>query len=227
MKKLASPADNSYWISTYDAFEAFVWRTLARLRAKVYKPDPSSTPLWGEAVDMRKRCTNPPVPARIQHNVVAVALSTQAPVPQLTAAEIISDAPLSKLAWFIRQLTTSTTQESLDKTLDAVAPVRDKSTLFLRCDSFAPMYSFTTDWRDANVAGADFGFAKPYAFRFPMNYVTPGLQIIYPPRSDDPASDEGPELCIGFEKELTKELLEDAEWSKYFEFRGIDAEEAD
>ena len=74
---------------------------------------------------MRKRCTNPPVPARIQHNVVAVALSTQAPVQQLTTAEIISDAPLSKLAWFIRQLTTSTTQESLDKTLDAVAPVRD------------------------------------------------------------------------------------------------------
>lgn len=191
----------------------------------MYKLDPSFTPLWGEAVDMRKRCTNPSVPARIQHNVVAVALSTQAPVPQLTAAEIISDAPLSKPAWFIRQLTTSTTQKSLDKTLDAVAPVRDKSTLFLRCDSFAPMYSFTTDWRDANVAGAYFGFSKPYAFRFPMNYVTPGLQIVYPPRSDDTASDEGPELCIGSEMELTQELLEDAEWSKYFVFRGIDAEQ--
>ncbi|KAG6356348.1 hypothetical protein INS49_015736 [Diaporthe citri] len=227
LKKLASPADGSYWISTYDAFNAFAWRTLSRLRAKVYKPDPSSTPLWGEAVDMRKRCTNPRVPARIQHNVVAVALSTQAPAPQLTAAEIISDAPLSRLAWFIRQLTNSTTQGSLDRTLDAVAPVRDKSSLFLRCDSFEPMYSFTTDWRDTNVAGADFGFAKPYAFRFPMNYVTPGLQIVYPPRSDDPGSDEGPELCIGFEKELTQELLEDPEWSKYFEFRGIDAEEED
>ncbi|KAK2603174.1 hypothetical protein N8I77_009652 [Diaporthe amygdali] len=227
LKKLASPADDSYWISTYDAFQAFAWRVFSRLRAKVYKPDLSSTPLWGEAVDMRKRCHDPAVPARIQHNVVGVALSPQTPVPPLTVAEIISDVPLSKLAWFVRQMTNSTTQESLDKTLDAIAPVRDKSVLYLRCDSFAPMYNFTTDWRDSNIAGADFGFAKPYAFRHPMDFVTPGLQIVYPPLSNDPGSDEGPELCVGFEKELTKDLIEDAEWSKYFEFRGIDAEDAD
>lgn len=203
---------------------------LSRHRAKVYKPDPSSTPLWGEAVDMRKRMHNPPVPARIQHNVVGVSTSPQAPshAAQLTVAEIISDTtPLTKLAWFIRQMTDGTTQESLDAILDAVAPVRDKTALYLRCDSFAPMYNFTTDWRDTNVAGADFGFARPCAFRLPMNYVTPGLQIVYPPRSNDPGSDEGPELLIGFEKELTQDLLEDPEWSKYFEFRGIDAEEAD
>lgn len=176
---------------------------------------------------MRKRCHNPPVPARIQHNVVGVSLSPQSSVPQLTAAEIIFDAPLSKLAWFVRQMTDATTQESLDKILDAVAPVRDKSTLYLRCDSFAPMYNFTTDWRDADIAGANFGFAKPHAFRLPMDHVTPGLQVVYPPRSNDPGSDEGPEFLIGFEKELTQGLLEDPEWSKYFEFRGIDAEEED
>lgn len=176
---------------------------------------------------MRKRCTAPPVPARIQQNAVAVALSTRTPAPQLTAAEIISGAPLSRLAWFVRQVTDGTTQQVLDGTLEAVAPVRDKSTLFLRCDAFEPMYSFTTDWRDANVAGADFGFGRPRAFRFPMNSVTPGLQIVYPPRSDDPTSDEGPELCIGFEKELTRELLEDPEWARYFEFRGVYAEEED
>lgn len=179
---------------------------------------------------MRKRCHNPPVPARIQHNVVAVSLSTQAPpeVAQLTVAEVISDTtPLTKLARFIRQLTDGTTQESVDRTLEAVAPVRDKTALCLRMDSFAPMYSFTTDWRDTNVAGADFGFAKPSAFRMPMNYVTPGFQIVHPPRSNDPASDEGPEFLIGLEKELTRDLLADPEWTKYFEFRGYDAEEAD
>ncbi|POS72870.1 hypothetical protein DHEL01_v208734 [Diaporthe helianthi] len=228
LKKLALPTDNSYWISTYDAFQAFVWRVLSRHRAKIYNPDPSSTPLWGEAVDMRKRFHNPPVPARIQQNVVGVSLSPQAPVPQLTVAEIISDTtPLSKLAWFIRQVTDGTTQENLDKILDAVAPVRDKSVLYLRCDSFAPMYNVTTDWRDTNITGADFGFANPYAFRMPMNYVTPGLQVVYPPRSNDPGSDEGPELLIGFEKELTQGLLDDPEWSRYFEFRGVDAAEAD
>ena len=176
---------------------------------------------------MRKRCHNPPVPARVQYNILGVALSSQSPVPQLTAAEIILDAPLTKLAWFIRQMTDSTTQESLKKMLEDIAPVRDKSGHYLRCDSFPPMYNFTTDWRDTDIAGADFGFAKPYAFRLPMDHVTPGLQMVYPPRNSAHGSDERPELLVGFEKELTQDLLEDPEWCKYFEFRGIDAVEED
>ncbi|KAG8160791.1 hypothetical protein KVR01_009055 [Diaporthe batatas] len=232
LKKLASPADNSYWISTYDAVQAFTWRLLSRHRARIYNPDPSSTPLWGEGVNMRKRLRNPPVPARIQHNVLGVALSPQAPphAPQPTVAEITGSdgtTPLSRLAWFIRQMTDGTTQESLDAALESVAPVRDKTVLYLRCDSFPPMYNFTTDWRDTDVAGADFGFARPCAFRLPMEHVTPGCQVVYPPRSNDPGSDEGPELLVGFEKELTGGLLGDPEWSRYFEFRGVEAEEAD
>lgn len=223
MKKLASPTDGSYWISTYDAFEAFTWRVLSRMKAPLYKPDPFSKPIWGEAVDMRKRCHKPPVPRRIQHNVIGVAISSQAPVAQLTVAEIISDAPLSKLAWFIRQMTNSTTQENLDKALTAASLVKDKGALNLRCDSFPPMYNFTTDWRDVDAAGADFGFAKPRAFRHPLNFVTPGMKVIFPPRSDD----EGPEFLLGIEKELVQKLVEDEEWSSYFEFRGIDSEDAE
>lgn len=223
LKRLASPSDGSYWISTYDAFEAFTWRVVSRLKAPLYNPDPSSQPVWGEAVDMRKRCHTPPVPLRIQHNVIGVAISNQAPVPQLTVAEIISDAPLSKLAWFIRQMTNSTTQESLDKALTEVSYVKDKSTLCLRCDSFAPMYNFTTDWRDVNAAAADFGFAKPQAFRHPLNFVTPGMKVIFPPRNED----EGPEFLLGIETELVQKLVEDEEWNKYFEFRGVDSEDAE
>lgn len=84
---------------------------------------------------MRKRCTNPRVPARIQHNCIGVSVSAQlgSVVPELTAAEIISEAPLARLAWYIRQMTNNTTQESLDQALEAVAAVRDKSALYLRC----------------------------------------------------------------------------------------------
>ena len=99
LKKLASPEDGSYWISSYDAYMAYIWRVLSKHRARLFKPDPKSTLLWGEAVDMRRRFHDPPVPERIQGNVVFVALSVQNPTPQLTVEEVISTAPLSKLAW--------------------------------------------------------------------------------------------------------------------------------
>lgn len=86
---------------------------------------------------MRKRCTNPPVPARIQHNVISVSVSSQVAeatgLPQLTSAEIISEAPLSKLALYIRQLTNGATQEALDQALEGVVYVRDRSSLALNC----------------------------------------------------------------------------------------------
>lgn len=99
LKKLASPADRSYWISTYDAFMALIWRTLTKHRAKVFNPDPKQPLIWAEAVEMRRRLRDPPVPPRIQGNIVTLALSMQLPIPPLTVEEVISTASLSKLAW--------------------------------------------------------------------------------------------------------------------------------
>ncbi|KAF4470314.1 acyl transferase [Fusarium albosuccineum] len=227
LKRLASPEDGSYWISSYDAYMAHIWRILSKHRAKLFKPDLQAPLQWGEAVDMRRRFHDPPVPERIQGNVLFVAWSMQNPLPQLTAAEVISELPFTKLAWYIRQLTNSVTQESLDTALSGIAAVRDKTTLFLRTDSFPPMSNFTTEWRDTRPCEADFGFAKPHAFRFPFDTVTPGLTVVHPVRTNDaPAGeDEGNEFSIGFEKEIADDLLQDPEWTKYFEFRGIDAEE--
>jgi hypothetical protein len=104
LKALASPADGSYWISTYDACMALIWRTTTRHRAKLFPHDPKQTLLWGEAVDMRKRFHDPPVPPRIQGNVVMVALGSQSLLPQLTVEEVISEAPLTKLAWYVISL---------------------------------------------------------------------------------------------------------------------------
>jgi hypothetical protein len=101
LKKLASPVDGSYWISSYDAFTAYIWRILSKHRAKLFDPDPEQQLFWGEAVDMRRRFHDPPVPRRIQGNVVGLGMSTQTPVPKRTAKEVISEAPLSKLAWWV------------------------------------------------------------------------------------------------------------------------------
>lgn len=228
LKRIASPTDGSYWISTYDAYTAYIWRVLSKHRAKIFNRDSAQKHLlWGEAVDMRRRFHNPGVPERMQGNVVFVAISTSSPVPQLTVEEVISEAPLSKLAWYIRQLTNGVTEENLDIALSAIAPIRDKTALFLRTDSFPPMSNITTDWRDTRPGEADFGFGKPHAFRFPFDTVTPGLAVVYPVRTNSPPAgeDEGHEFSIGFERELAAGLIEDPEWNRYFEYRGVDAEE--
>jgi hypothetical protein len=225
LKKLAMPTDGS-WISTYDAFSAFIWRTLSRLRAAVFKPDMSSHLFWAEAVDMRRRLHSPKCPARIQGNVMFAALFPTASVPQPTVAEVISEWPLSEVASYIRKLTNSVTQEDLDKTLDMVATIRDKTALNIRINSYPPMSILQTDHRDANITAADFGFARPVTYRHLLDCVTQGVIIIYPPRTAAPDSDEGCEFAIAYEKRLAQTLIEDPEWNRYFEYRGVDAEDA-
>ncbi|KAK3370517.1 hypothetical protein B0H63DRAFT_402672 [Podospora didyma] len=212
LKTLASPEDGS-WISTYDAFTAILWRTLTKHRAALYavSEPTTTTPLFGEA-----------------HNLFWAAVSATHPSPApLTVQEIISSAPLTKLASYIRSLTNSIDQAGLDAALAMLAPVRDKTSLFTRVNSFPPLSLLTTDWRDAKVCErADFGFVgggKPRAFRhFFGDVVTEGLVLIYPPRRVADDTDEGCEFVIAVETEIVDAVLEDEEFGKWFEFRGYE-----
>ncbi|TDZ27509.1 Trichothecene 3-O-acetyltransferase [Colletotrichum sidae] len=225
LKKLAAPTDpEAHWISTYDAVCAYIWRMLSKVRAPLHNPDPSATLWWGEAVNMRPRLSDPPVPERMMRNVVAGAFSDTAPVPALTVADVVSDAPLSKLAGYIRALTESCDEQHLGLLIDLIAPIRDKRTISLRVDAHPPMSMFVTDHRPADVSAFDFGFAKPITHRHVWgDLVTAGVVLIYPPvGSAAAAADEGCTFAITMEKELVPKLVEDAEWTKYFEYRGID-----
>ncbi|KAL4801807.1 transferase [Aspergillus unguis] len=220
LKRLATPADGS-WISTYDAFSAFIFQTLTRLRVPVFKPDLSGPLLWSEAVDMRRRFHSPTVPPRMQGNVLTVALSTTAPVPEPTVSEILT-WPLWKVASYIRALTNSVTQEALDQMLEQIAMFRDKSALNIRIDSFPPMSILQTDHRDVNISAADFGFGTPIAYRQLLDRVTNGVIVVYPPRQNG-NPDEGYEFAIFYERDLARTLVEDETWNQYFGYRGIDA----
>lgn len=225
LKKLASPTDGT-WISTYDAFTVFIWRCITCVCVLVFNPNPASKIFFGEGIDMRRRFRNPAVPPRIRGNVMFAALSTTAPVEQPTVAELISEWPLSRVAKYVRQMTDSVTQESLNKTLEMVATVRDKTSLNIRSDSLPPMSALFTDHRDAYMASTDFGFATPITHRHLTDRITEGLIIVYPPRRLHPESDEGPEFSFFYEKRLAQTLIEDSESGKYFEYRGVDAEDA-
>ncbi|KAM0312219.1 hypothetical protein ACHAPQ_012266, partial [Fusarium lateritium] len=213
LKAKAMPTDGT-WVSTCDAFSAFIWRNLTRIRAPVFNPDPTSKMLWCEAIDMRRRMHTPKVPPRVQHNVMFAAASLTAPVEQPTVAEVISGWTFPQLASYIRQLTDSVTQENLDKTLEIVATVRDKTSLNTRIDAQPPLSILQTDHRDANITAADFGFAKPVTYRHLLDRITEGVIIIYPPRDTSPESDEGCEFAVFYEKRLAQDLIEDVEWTQ-------------
>jgi hypothetical protein len=225
LKTLATPEDG-IWISTYDAFSAFIFRHLTRLRAPVFKPDMSSPLFWAEAADMRRRSHSPKVPLRLQGNIMSAALSTTAPVTAPTVAQVISDWPFWRLAAYIRALTNSVTQENLDAMLDMVAMVRNKSTLNIRIDAQPPMSILQTDHRDANITGADFGFGSPITYRHLLDRVTNGVIVIYPPRMNTGNPDEGCEFAFFYEEDLAQTLIDDPEWNEYFEYRGVDAIDA-
>lgn len=227
LKQLASPSDSEGpWISTFDAFAAFILRTLTRLRAPEFQTDLSKPLFYGHAVDMRRRMHSPPVPPRLQHNVMMGAISDMTPVPAPTVAEVISEWPLPRLAAYIRALTNSTTQEFLDQILESIIPIRDKTALNIRCDSKPPMSIILTDHRNASMSSADFGFATSTLYRHLLDYVSEGVFVIYPPRDPSPESDSGPEFSLAYERHLKQALLEDEEWNRYFEYYGVDATDA-
>lgn len=226
LKQLASPQNDESWISTFDAFAAFILRTITRLRAPVFQPDLSKPIFYAHAVDMRRRMHSPEVPDRLQHNVMMGAISDMAPIPAPTAAEVISEWSLSEVAAYIRSLTNSTTQEYLNQMLEMIVPVRDKTALNIRSDSKPPLSILLTDHRDASMSTADFGFATPILYRHLLDYVSEGVFVIYPPRDSSPESDSGPEFSIAYERHLKDALLADPVWNQYFEYYGVDAVDA-
>ncbi|KAI0172081.1 transferase [Hypoxylon sp. FL1284] len=223
IKKLAAPTDGT-WVSTYDAFSAFIWRTLSRLRAPAYRPDPASHLFWCEVINMRPRLRDPGCPARSQGYMAYIAATATAPVPQPTAAEVVAEWPLWRLASYVRQITNSVTPEFVDAALEAVAPVRDKTVITGRLSSHPPLSLLTTDHRDANITAADFGFGRPETYRHFWGDISIGIMTTYPPRLAPPGSDEGCEFTIMYEKAFAQALIDDPEWSRYFEYRGIDDE---
>ncbi|KAF9884967.1 hypothetical protein FE257_000877 [Aspergillus nanangensis] len=228
LKKLATPPDaGETWISTYDAFAAFIWRTATRLRQPTFQTPLDSPIFWCEAVDMRRRMLSPPVHPRIQHNVLWAALSDQAPFAQLTHAEVISELPLWALAAYIRRITNTQTQANLDAALTAISYIVDKTSLNIRINSKPPMSIITTDHRAADVTQADFGFARPLCHRHLQQGagVTVGVHLVYPSKRDeDPRSDEGNVFALMYEKELAQALIGDEEFARFFEYKGVDSE---
>jgi len=81
--------------------------------------------------------------------------------------------------------------------------------LFTRVNPFPPLS--LSDWRPAAVCGADFGFARPCAYRHFFDAVTEGLALEYSPRVSSNYDDEGYGLVVTVENEIFEAVLGDSE----------------
>lgn len=226
LKELAFPTDKSLRISTYDAMCAFVWRQLSRIRQPFYNLDPSTKPFFGEAVNMRPRLHDPELPERMLRNVLCGAFGNLAPVSCPTIKDVVApeqEYPLRELALYIRKLTNSCDQKHMEALLKSIAPVRDKRSVSLSLDALPPMSIWVTDHRSADVGGLDFGFGKPITYRHLWGeHLSPGLILIYAPIKSSSKPDEGFVFTITMEKELVPRLLQDPDWTNFFEYLGED-----
>lgn len=102
----------------------------------------------------------------------------------------------------IRQLTNGVTEESLSKALDIMATIRDKAAMNVTIHSYPPMSILQTDYRDANMSAANFGFVAPVTYRHLWDCISESVIILYPPRTMESGSDEGCEFAISYEKRL-------------------------
>ncbi|KAL2213709.1 hypothetical protein CC79DRAFT_1327605 [Sarocladium strictum] len=228
LKALATPTKPG-WISTYDAFAAFLWRCLTRHRMVLYDAQLEDVPLFIEGINLRPRA-EPAVAARQQRNLFWAAFSAHLPEP-LTLGDITAcgegAVPLSVLATKVREMTNSINQTAIDNTLAMLAPIRNKASLYSRADSCPPLTFALTDWRCADVCPCDFGFGRPTAYRHLADTVSEHLCIIYPPRAastTENAADEGCEFAVAVEVEAVPSVLGDQELMDFFEFRGFEVD---
>ncbi|KAK4042299.1 hypothetical protein C8A01DRAFT_33648 [Parachaetomium inaequale] len=224
-------------ISTYDAFVALLWQILTRLRQPHYPSLPQdAVPFWAGMLDMRKRLQTPdhPIPQRMQRNLIAAAVS-HTPPPTARGSRGGGGWSLPRLAAHMRAMTEGTgTQAALDEMLELIRVVRDKVAAAPNLHRLAALAHIVTDHRPAGTVtgaffsgaeeGADFGFGKVVAYRQLWGRANVGMVVIYAPRVEG-GEDEGYEVTIGYEKVLAKELLEDEEWGRWFEYRGLDWED--
>jgi len=163
----------------------------------------------------------PKLSARYQGNCLGAAASTNhEDAPNL--AEVISEAPLSRLATFVRKLTSSVTEQTLDNTLTMLAPIRNRWKAHPSLDALPPLSFVLTDWRSSKMCDVDFGFGRPAAFRQLSDVVLENMVTIYPPLKSGDGT-QGLEVMVPFEKHALEMLIQDSDMKRFFDFRGIEA----
>ncbi|KAH7025078.1 uncharacterized protein B0I36DRAFT_295863 [Microdochium trichocladiopsis] len=225
LKALATPEEG--WISTYDAVCGLLWRVLSRLREPVYSPGWDSLPVWAQSVSFHRIFKNPPLPAQLQGNLHLDVNSLMPGFPALTLREVVHTAPLSRLATYMRHMTDGVDVKMLADELQRHRGVRNKADLSINVDLYPPLANLVSDWRAADYCSMDFGFGKPVAWRVLMGRVALSQICVYAPRHGPAGADEGMEVLLTVEKELLPRLLGDEEWTRFFEYRGLDAWEGE
>jgi hypothetical protein len=226
--KVLAQQGNSTRVSSYDAFTAMWWRLLTRHRARTRSDTDTNAPApFFEAVNMRPRLTPPLPPGYLGNALFLAASSSQPECSQLLSLrEVIQDAPLGKIAAYIRSITASADSGSFHAALEAAAETRreQERTGPLRLRGRPPLSFKTTDWRTPDVYEADFGFGRPRVLRHLfVGAATAGAanMYIYPLRRLEDG-EEVFEFAVPVEKEALEGFCADDEVTQWFDFVGVE-----
>ncbi len=171
-------------------------------------------------------------PIRTQRNVVLAVLTygPQAPAGILhpTVNDVAFAWPVAQLARYVRTMTEATgTKEGVERMVDEFSRVKDKTSMFTDVHNLPALNVFLTDHRgvgmvevDDSSPGAKFGFGKVVGYRHIWGRANAGVTVVYEPRAG--GEDEGIEITVAVETVVGRELVEDPEWTEWFEYRGVD-----
>lgn len=164
----------------------------------------------------------PSVPQRYQGNLQQSCQSFTEK-EKLSLADVVGDAPLAKLASYIRKLTNGATPAALEARMKRVHCVRDKAMQKFDLNSLPPMSAIILDWRDVDMCTAEFGsLGRPEATRILADVIMENCIVLLPRRRLDGGVDSGLEVLLPFEKHATHLLREDADLALWAEFTGFE-----
>ncbi|KAI9830082.1 MAG: hypothetical protein M1826_005075 [Phylliscum demangeonii] len=237
LKRDASPADGSSWISTNDGLAALIWHCLSRARAGHLSPEQKAAPsMLGIAVNGRARMQ----PALAEPYLGNVNLFAHVTAPVLDL--IAPSNPLSTSAVAIRKAIAAIDDPHIRSAIALIQSIDDLSRLQPGFQPFLTTDIAMSSWTHMPVYQADFGAqvgGRPRWIRLPQSLFD-GLAILLPRRpstttapakaaagkdvNEDKDKDEdddedkdrtGFDLFISLRADDMASLVQDEQWRKY------------
>lgn len=221
LKAAASPSSPSEgWISTNDAICAFLWRNIARVRARLasipqpHSPSPQAPLNLGMSVDARRRMV-PTLPKDYMGNA-----SFYCCVSSDATTVTSPSTPLAAVAKLVRDAVTRTDSAKMRGIIGLIDSVPRVSDLNIRIH-LDPMRGLAVNsWADMGLYGYEWGagLGRPESIRVPCMTFETGMPActVLPRRPDG-----GLEVLVCLEEAAIQMLSEDEVFLNFVEWRGM------
>lgn len=221
LKTTASPvnctptgASDVKWISTNDAINALVWRSVMAAGYAANRVSADALTSFSLAIDGRAR-SDPPLPPDWLGNA---SLYSRANSPLRT---LLAHDNLADLAVAVRKSIAKVDSAHIRNVVQMLTCLPAISLIMPYClGDIMGTHAFVTSWWSMSLYKIDWKIAfggRCESVRVPNEGLLPGLQIVLPEMEE--SKGRGCEVMIVLEEEVMQRLREDEVWMKYAEAR--------